>query len=335
MLRYIIRRLAGLLLVFVGVSVITFTLAQLVPVDPAVAALGQNARDEQIEAFRRQYGLDRSPVEQYLSYVGRLLQGDLGTSIRTRRPVAEDLRDFLPATIELALAAMVVALILGIALGILAAVRRNSLLDGAARVFALVGGALPIFFLGLVMLAIFYSRLRWLPGPGRLDALLQPPPRVTGMYTVDSLLAGDWTLLRNSLEHLVLPAATLGYFSTAVLLRMTRSSMLEVLGQDYIRTARAKGLHDRVVLLRHALKNGMIPVLTTIGITFGSLLSGAVLTETIFAWPGLGRYATASATSLDFPAVMGVTLIAAIVYPVVNTLVDIGYHALDPRIRAG
>ncbi|HEY0735942.1 MAG TPA: ABC transporter permease [Herpetosiphonaceae bacterium] len=333
MLRYIIRRLAGLLVVFVGVSVITFTLAQLVPVDPAAAALGQNARDDQIEAFRQQYGLDRSPLEQYLTYVNRLLHGDLGISIRTRRPVADDLRDFLPATIELSLAAMGVALVLGISLGILAAVQRNTLLDAAARIFALVGGSLPIFFLGLIMLAIFYSRLRWLPGPGRLDALFQPPPRVTGMYTIDSLLAGDWTLFRNSLSHLILPAATLGYFSTAVLLRMTRSSMLEVLNQDYIRTARSKGLRERIVLLRHALKNSMIPVLTTIGITFGSLLSGAVLTETIFGWPGLGRYATSSATSLDFPAVMGVTLIAAIVYPVVNTLVDIGYHLLDPRIR--
>jgi peptide/nickel transport system permease protein len=262
-----------------------------------------------------------------------LLQGDLGISIRTRRPVLEDLRTFLPATIELALAAMGVALLIGITLGMVAAIHRNTAIDAAMRVFALVGGALPIFFLGLVMLAIFYNRLRWLPGPGRLDALLQPPPHVTGMYTVDSLLAGDWIVFRDSLMHLILPALTLGYFSTAVLLRMTRSSMLEVLNQDYIRTARAKGLRDRTVFLRHALKNGMIPVLTTIGITFGSLLSGAVLTETIFAWPGLGRYATASATSLDFPAVMGVTLIAAIVYPVVNTLVDIGYHLLDPRIR--
>jgi peptide/nickel transport system permease protein len=226
-----------------------------------------------------------------------------------------------------------VAIILGVALGILAAIRRNSLIDGFARAFALIGGSLPIFFVGLLVLALFYSRLRWLPGPGRLDAVLTPPPRVTGMYTVDSLLAGNWALFKNSLLHLVLPAVTLGYFSTAVLLRMTRSSMLEVLGQDYVRTARAKGLRDQVVIMRHALKNAMIPVLTTIGIVFGSLLSGAVLTETIFGWPGLGRYATTSAVSLDLPAVMGVTLVAAVVYPIVNLLVDIGYHALDPRIQ--
>jgi peptide/nickel transport system permease protein len=333
MIRFILRRLAGLVLVLLGVSIITFALSQLVPIDPAASALGQNAREDQIQAYRRELGLDRPAIVQYFSYIGRVVQGDLGKSIRTRRPVADDLRDFFPATIELSIAAMFVALILGIGLGIVAAIRRNSLVDGAARAFALVGGSLPIFFVGLLVLALFYSKLRWLPGPGRLDAVLKPPPRVTGMYTVDSLLAGNWALFKNSLLHLVLPAITLGYFSTAVLLRMTRSSMLEVLGQDYVRTAQAKGLRDQVVILRHALKNAMIPVLTTVGIVFGSLLSGAVLTETIFNWPGLGRYATTSVTSLDLPAVMGVTLLAAVVYPVVNMLVDIGYHVLDPRIR--
>jgi peptide/nickel transport system permease protein len=332
MIRFILRRIAGLIFVLFGVSVITFALSQLVPIDPAASALGQNAREDQIEAYRKELGLDRPAVVQYASYVVRLLQGDLGKSVRTRRPVADDLRDFFPATLELSIAAMIVALILGISLGIVAAIRRNSLVDGVARAFALVGGSLPIFFVGLLMLALFYSRLRWLPGPGRLDAVLTPPPRVTGMYTLDSLLAGNWALFKNSLGHLVLPAVTLGYFSTAVLLRMTRSSMLEVLGQDYVRTAQAKGLRDGAVLLRHALKNAMIPVLTTIGIVFGSLLSGAVLTETIFGWPGIGRYATTSVTSLDLPAVMGVTLIAAVVYPVANMLVDIGYHMLDPRI---
>ena len=270
-----------------------------------------------------------------MTYVSRLLRGDLGISIRTRRPVADDLGDFLPATIKLTLAAMLITIVLGVTLGVLAAIKRNGWIDGLARLFALIGGSLPIFFLGLLALPIFYSRLRWLPGPGRLDALIEPPTQFTGMYVVDSLLTGNWQALRNSLAHLVLPALTLGYFSTAVLLRMTRSAMLDVLGQDYVRTARAKGLSERLVLTRHALRSALIPVMTTIGITFGSLLSGAVLTETIFSWPGLGRYATASAVSLDFPAVMGVALVAAVVYPLVNMLVDIGYHALDPRVRVG
>ena len=333
MIAFLARRLAGLILVLAGVSVFTFTLAQVVPIDPAAAALGQNAREEQIAAYREQLGLDLPVWQQYINYVGRLLRGDLGASIRTRRPVADDLRDFLPATIELSLAALLVALFCGIPLGMLAALRRNTWLDGAARLVALVGGSLPIFYLGLLLLGLFYRQLRWLPGPGRLDSTLQPPITITGLYTIDSLITGNWPVLQNSLYHLILPALTLGYFSTAVLLRMTRSAMLEVLNQDYVRTARAKGLREQMVIWRHVLKNALPPVLTVTGITFGSLLSGAVLTETIFNWPGLGRYATTSVTSLDFPAVMGVTLVAAIIYPVVNTLVDIGYHLVDPRVR--
>jgi peptide/nickel transport system permease protein len=198
---------------------------------------------------------------------------------------------------------------------------------------ALIGGSVPIFYLGLLLIGLFYRQLRWLPGPGRLDSTMNPPDFVTGLYSVDALLTGNWAVLQDSLYHLILPAITLGYFSTAVLLRMTRSSMLEVLSQDYVRTAKAKGLAYRVTVWRHALRNALPPILTTIGVTFGSLLSGAVLTETIFNWPGLGRYATTSVTSLDFPAVMGVTLVAAIVYPLVNTLVDIGYTLVDPRVR--
>jgi len=332
MLRFFLRRLIGLVLVMAGVSVITFALAQLVPVDPAANALGQNAREEQIAAYRAELGLDRPVVEQYLRYLGRLLQGDLGNSIRTRRPVADDLRDFLPATIELSLAALLVSLFLGVPLGMLASLRRNGFVDAGARVFALLGGSMPIFYVGLLVLGLFYRQLRWFPGPGRLDTVLTPPTQLTGMYTLDALLTGNWPIFQNSLAHLILPAATLGYFSTAVLLRMTRSAMLEVLQQDYVRTAKAKGLAGQVIIWQHVLKNALPPVLTTVGLTFGSLLSGAVLTETIFNWPGLGRYATTSVTSLDFPAVMGVTLVAAIVYPTVNTLVDIGYRLVDPRV---
>jgi len=333
MFRFIFRRLLGLVFVLFGVSIFTFAITQLVPVDPAASALGANAREEQIQAYRQELGLDRPAWEQYLIYVGRVLGGDLGQSIRTRRPVAADLWDFFPATLELSLAALLVATFVGIPLGLLAALRRNHWLDGVSRLIALVGGSMPIFYVGLLGLGFFYRQLRWLPGGGRIDATLKPPPDITGLFTIDALLAGNWPLLQNAVWHLILPALTLGYFSAAILLRITRSSMLEVLAQDYVRTARAKGLSERMVVMRHIFKNALPPVLTTVGITFGGLLSGAVLTETVFTWPGLGRYATTSVSNLDLPAVMGVTLIAAVIYPIVNTLVDIGYSFVDPRIR--
>ncbi len=333
MARFILRRLGGLVFVLFGVSIMTFFLAQIVPADPVAAALGTNAREAQIEAYRRQLGLDQPVVVQYVRYMGRLLQGDLGASIRTRRPVADDLRDFLPATVELTLAAMLVTILVGIPLGVIAALRRNTWVDAAARILALIGGAMPIFYVGLLLLGVFYRQLRWLPGPGRLDSTLQPPTTLTGLYTVDALLTGNWPVFTDALAHLVLPAITLGLYSTAVLLRMTRSSMLEMLGQDFVRTARAKGLSQRLVIGRHVFKNALPPILTILGVIFGSLLSGAVLTETIFNWPGIGRYATTSVTTLDYPAVMGVALVAAVIYPLVNTLVDIGYSVIDPRVR--
>lgn len=333
MLQFVVRRLSGLIFVFLGVSIFTFAIATLVPVDPAAAALGSNAREAQIQAYREQLGLDRPVWEQYVRYMGRLFQGDLGNSIRTRRPVLDDLRDFLPATIELSVAAMALALLVGIPLGIVAALRRNGWADALARIVALIGGSMPIFYLGLLGLGLFYRQLRWVPGQGRLDNMMTPPDAITGLFTVDALLTGNWPVLWNSVHHLLLPALTLGYFSLAMILRITRSSMLEALSQDYVRTARAKGLAERMVVLRHVFKNALPPVVTIIGIVFGSLLSGAVLTETIFGWPGLGRYATTSVKNLDLPAVMGVTLVAAMIYPTINTLVDIGYAMLDPRVR--
>lgn len=320
-------------LVLLGVSVLTFFIAHVVPADPVLVALGEHAREEQIQAYRRAYGLDRPVTVQFAIYLRRLLQGDLGVSIRTRRPVAEDLREFLPATIELGGAAWLVALLLGIPAGILSAVYRNRIFDHVSRIVALVGASMPVFWLGLLLLGTFYYRLRWLPGPGRLDVAVEPPPMRTGLLLFDASLAGDAGALVNAVRHLVLPALTLGLFSTAVIARMTRSAMLEVLIQDYVRTARAKGMPELRVVLAHGLKNAMIPTLTIVGISFGSLLSGAVLTETIFAWPGLGRYATASAISLDFPAVMGVTLVTAFIYTLANLVVDLLYARIDPRIR--
>jgi len=335
LLTFLLRRLVGIVAVMAGVSVITFAISHLVPADPVVVALSDHATDAQIAAFRAEYGLDKPVVDQYLIYVSGLLRGDLGRSIRTRRPVADDLHDFFPATLELSLAALLVSLLVGIPAGVWSAVARNRLPDHFVRVFSLTGGSLPIFWLGLILIGFFYGRLGWLPGGGRIDQFTKPPLSITGLFVVDSLLTSNLPALQSSLQHLILPAFTLGYFSTAVIARMMRSSMLEVMRQDYMLTARAKGLRERAAIVRHGLRNALIPTLTIVGVTFGSLLSGAVLTETIFSWPGLGRYATASAISLDFPAVMGVTLLAAVIYPVANLLVDLSYHWLDPRIQHG
>jgi peptide/nickel transport system permease protein len=334
-LAFLARRVVGIAAVMIGVSVITFAISHVIPADPAVVALGDHATADQIAAFRAEYHLDRPLPEQYATYVVGILHGDLGKSIRTRRAVSDDLADSFPATLELSFAALFISLLVGIPAGIWSAIYRGRPPDVIVRIAALAGGSLPVFWLGLIVIGLGYYQLGWFPGGGRLDTFVSPPPTRTGLYVVDSLLALDFEALRSSLIHLVLPALTLGYFSTAVITRMTRSSMLEVLGQDYMRTARAKGLAERVIVLRHGLRNALIPTVTIIGLTFGSLLSGAVLTETIFSWPGLGRYATASAISLDFPAVLGVTLLAAIVYPVANLAVDVAYYWLDPRIQRG
>jgi peptide/nickel transport system permease protein len=321
--------------VLIGVSIITFGISHLVPADPAIVALGDHATDAQIEAFREKYGLNKPVPQQYWIYVPNLVQGDLGISRRTRRPVAADLHDFFPATFELSLTALILSILIGIPAGVVSATARNRLPDHVVRIVSLIGGSIPIFWLGLILIGFFYGRLGWLPGGARIDKFIPPPPMVTGLFTVDSLLAGNYKAFWSSVQHLVLPALALGYFSTAIIARMMRSSMLEVLNQQYVLAARAKGLRQGLVVWRHAARNALIPTVTTIGVTFGSLLSGAVLTETIFSWPGLGRYATNSAINLDFPAVMGVTLLAALVYTVTNLIVDVGYQWLDPRIRNG
>ncbi|MFN4074045.1 MAG: ABC transporter permease [Thermus sp.] len=330
---YILRRLFMVLFVGVGITFITFLIAQVIPIDPAAAALGENAREEQIREFRERYGLDKPVLVQYGIYLKRLAQLDLGRSLRTGRPVAEDLREFFPATLELALAAFGVALLLGIPAGVWAALRQNRMPDLLVRLMALVLGSTPVFFLAILLLDLLHRRLGLLPGPGRLDPYLIPPPPVTGMVTVDALLARDLGAFQDALAHLFLPALVLGSASAALLARMVRAAMLEVLSQDYVRTAWAKGLSERQVVLRHALRNAALPVLTLLGGLMGGLLSGAVLTETIFSWPGLGRYVTQSATSLDFPAVMGVTLLVGVVYSLLNLAVDLLYALLDPRIR--
>lgn len=332
MLNYLLKRLAFVLFVLWGVTFFTFFIAQKVPGDPAAVALGQNAREEQIQEWRERKGLNKPIWVQYGIYMGGLLQGDLGTSLKTGRSILEDLREFFPGTFELSLAALMVALLIGIPSGILAALQQDKLPDLIVRVLALIAGATPIYWLAILLLEFLHNQLGWVPGPGRLDPYLLAPRRITGLVGIDSLLVGDWEVFWDSLRHLVLPAVVLGAYSAALLARMTRSAMLETLSQDFVRTARAKGVSGSGVIFKHAARNAALPVLTVVGGLLGGLLSGAVLTETIFSWPGIGRYATDAALALDFPAVMGVTLLIGLVYALVNLFVDLLYAVFDPRI---
>ena len=330
---YILRRLALASLAISGVLVITFVLSHVIPGDPVAAVLGPQARQDVIERERHRLGFDRPIHEQFVLYLGRLSRGDLGTSLATHRPVRDDLREFLPATIELATTSIVIGVAAGLTVGILSAVARGSLLDHITRIFSLIGLSMPAFWLGLILLLIFYFWLGAVPGPGQLDIYLTRPPRVTGLLLIDALLARDLGILANVLGHLILPAIVLGSRSLAGIARITRASMLEVLGQDYVKVARAKGLRERTVILRHALKNALLPIITVIGIYYGGLLEGSVLTETVFAWPGLGRYATSAILSQDFSAIMGATLLIGLVFSLANLTVDLAYGLLNPRIR--
>ncbi|MHB8730420.1 MAG: ABC transporter permease [bacterium] len=333
LLQYLVRRAGLAALVVFGVTLITFVLTHVVPADPVVAYLGDHAPPDLVEKARHEFGLDRPLPVQYVIYLRDLVHGNLGISIKDNRPVSRDIEQYLPATVELSTAALLVAIAIGVPAGIVSAVYKDRWPDQAARIFALAGTSLPIFYLALLLLGVLYVRLGVLPGPGQLNIYTSPPPHVTGMVVVDALLAGDWSALRDALWHLVLPAAVLGYYQTGLITRMTRGSLLEVLRQDYVRTARAKGVSERRVVLAHALRNALLPTVTVVGLAFGGLLSGAVLTETIFAWPGIGRYATNSAVNVDIPAVLGVTLIIAVIYSIANLAVDVLYAYLDPQIR--
>lgn len=312
-------------------TLLTFVVTHLIPADPVKAAAGLDATADQIEKLRRDLGTDRPLPEQYLIYIANLVRGDLGNSIVTRRPVLADLREYFPATLELTICTLIVIVLVGVPLGIVSATRRGGLIDLCSRLFATLWVAIPVFWFALLLQLVFYLRLGWLPAGDRI-AQEYAVTRLTGFLTIDTLLAGDLAAFGSVLHHLILPVLTLALGRLAIVMRMTRASMLEVLGSDYVRTARAKGLHDRVVIYQHALKNAALPIITTVGTQVGFLLGGAVLVEAIFQWPGIGRYAVSSITSIDFPAIMGVTLLAAIVFVLVNLLVDLSYAAIDPRI---
>jgi peptide/nickel transport system permease protein len=333
---YILRRIVFSIPVLIGITLIAFVIGNAVPADPVLANLGQRAiSDPQIvAAFKAEWGLDQPLPVQYLTYLKNLLQGNLGKSIKNKRPVIQDLRAFMPATVELATTSIVVALILGVSAGVISAVWRNRPIDYLVRFLSLIGVSAPVFWLALVGLVILYSRLGLVPGPGRLNIRLSSPPVVTGFFTIDSLLAGKWATFSDAASHLVLPSLVLASYSMGVITRITRSAMLESLSQDYVRTARSKGLSERRVVLRHAFANARLPVVTVIGLSYGNLLTGTVLIEKIFAWPGIGQYAFQSASSLDFPAIMGVSLLIAFIFILMNLIVDVLYYLLDPRVRS-
>ncbi len=329
------QRSWGLLLVVAGVCVITFIISHLIPGDPARLLAGDRASDEIVQHIREELGLNLPLWQQFIRYVEQLLHGDLGMSIRTGRPVLEDLKTFFPATLELAFCALLIALVVGVPLGVLSAVYKNRWLDHLVRLLALTGISTPAFWLGLGVIVLFYGKLNLLPGGGRLDDWLDPPAHVTGFYLIDSLLSGDLEAFGNALTHLILPATTLAFVHLGIVARQIRSAMLEQLSEDYVRTALASGLSKFTIVVRYALPNALIPSVTVLGLALGDLLYGAVLTETVFAWPGMGAYVVSSIQALDFPAVMGFAVVVSFAYVLVNLLVDLLYLWIDPRMGRG
>ncbi len=348
MIRYIFRRILSVLPTLIGVTFVIFMFQRLIPGDPAIAMLGEHATDESIERIREQLGLNRPLFldrdalaegdlggffdSQYINYMGRLSRLDLGDSIHRRIPVLETLKLRFPATIELSLLSMIIAVMIGIPVGIISASRRNSLIDSVSMVGSLVGVSMPIFWLGIMEIMLFAVILQWLPAGARLSTGIEIES-ITNLYLIDSLITGNMEGFRDVLSHIIMPAFALATIPMGIIARMTRSSMLDVLQEDYIRTARAKGLSSRLVLYRHALKNAALPVVTIIGLQVGTLLAGAVLTETIFSWPGIGRWVYDAILGRDYPIVQGGTLLIALTFVGVNMIVDILYALLDPRIR--
>jgi dipeptide transport system permease protein len=334
MLRQVLRRLATALPTLVGVIIVTFLLTRVLPGDTAAYFAGPAATPQAIEQVRKQLGLDRPMAVQFVSYVKALAVGDLGSSLSTGQPVIKDISTRLPASAELTLAGLVLAVGIAVPLGILAAIRQGSWVDHLCRVLATAGVSLPVFFSGLLLVYVFYYRLGWAPAPlGRLDVFSSAPDTITGFYLIDSLLARDFDTFRAALAQLILPAATLGLFALAPIARMTRAAMLAALASDFVRTARASGLSTRRVIVTYAFRNAMLPVVTTLGMVFSFLLGANVLVEKVFAWPGIGSYAVDALIKSDFAPVQGFVLAMAILYVALNLMIDILYGVIDPRVR--
>ncbi|AXC51216.1 ABC transporter permease [Paracoccus suum] len=326
--------LLSLLLTLLGLLLVTFIIGRVMPIDPVMKVVGERASPAQIEAARVAMGLDKPLIVQFFNYMGDVLRGDFGRSISTGHPVAEDLRRVFPATLELASLGTLIGVFVGIPLGVIAAANRGGWIDQVARVVALVGYSVPIFWLGLMGLLVFYGILGWVGGPGRQDIIYDGMVTThTGLLLIDTLIAGDWGAFRDAFSHIILPASLLGYFSLAYISRMTRSFMLEQLSAEYITTARVKGLSESKVIWRHAFGNILVPLITVIALSFGSLLEGSVLTEIIFSWPGIGSYITKTLLAGDMNAVLGGTIVVGTCFVALNLLSDILYRVMDPRAQ--
>ena len=330
---YIIKRIILLVPVLLGITLMTFVLTRMIPGDPIELSLGPQASQEQVQVLRAQWGMDKPAWKQYLIYVGNMCKGDFGTSIMTRRPVIEDIKNYFPATVELTVFAMIASILIGIPIGVITAMKADKWPDTVARLYALAGVSMPVFWLGLLLLLLFYYKLGWLPEVGRLSSKFMPPPKITNFYLIDSLIAGEWRVFLDCLMHILLPAFCLATAVIAVISRMTRATMLEVLRENFIKAQRARGVPWRTIIWKHALRNASLPVVTTTGVMFGACLAGAVLTESIFSWPGMGRYAVDAITFLDIEPIAGFTIISTLIYVGVNLMVDVIYTILDPRIK--
>ena len=334
MLSMVLKRLLLAVPSLIGVVIVTFLLTRALPGDPAAYFAGPAATKEAIQEIRVKLGLDKSLPQQFLGYVRDLARGDMGSALTTGQPVAAEIRARLPASAELTLLGLILAMGIAVPLGIFAATNPNSLIDHACRVVATAGVSLPVFFTGLILVYVFYYLLGWSPAPlGRLDVFFSEPPKVTGFYLIDSAIARDWEVFAASLKQLILPALTLGIFSLAPITRMTRASMLSVLASDFVRTARASGLTPFTVVVTYAFRNAMLPVVTTLGMVFSFLLGANVLVEKVFAWPGIGSYAVEALIASDFAPVQGFVLTMAVMYVALNLLIDILYGLIDPRMR--
>ena len=333
-LKSLAATLASIPITLFGLVLITFLIGRVVPIDPVLAVIGDRAPQDVVERTRKEMGLDRPLPEQFLRYTAQLAQGDLGKSVMTSNRVATDIARFFPATLELATIALLIATLIGVPLGVLAATRQGSWIDQSIRVVCLSGHSIPVFVLALVSLVVFYATLGWAPGPGRQDIAYQDMvDQVTGVLLFDAALARDWPALRDAAAHLALPALVLGAFNMAYIARMTRAFMLEALKGEYIITAKAKGLSAAAVIWRHAFGNILVRLVTVVALAYAGLLEGAVLTETIFSWPGLGQYLTGSLLNADMNAVLGATLVVGLSYVALNLFADLMYRLLDPRVR--